>query len=261
MSWDAFELFRPEIWPLFAIVVARVGGLMTSAPIFGIVAGVQGAKLAITVAMAMLLTPLFAGPQSVLPEPEFLFIMVALEFILGFLLGFVVMIFFNSIALAGELIGIQTYLSMAQALDPTSNMNLPALGSALHLLGLVIFFSLDGHLVLISGLAESFHVIPPGSARISAEGLQAVALAGGDVFRLGVQIAMPITASALVLQVALGIMARVAPNMNIFFFSFPVMILGGMIFMMLMLPFYADLVREWTYTLPDQMSRWIRVLS
>jgi flagellar biosynthetic protein FliR len=155
----------------------------------------------------------------------------------GLALGFVVRLSMAGIELAGELIGLQMGLSFAGFFDPQSQEGGNAVGSWVGVIAMLIFLGINGHLLLIQTLAESFRILPIGGGVSSIIDIRGLVAVGADMFRLGLQIAMPFIAVLLIVNLTLGVMMRVAPQLNLMSVGLPATITTGFASLFLLLPY------------------------
>jgi flagellar biosynthesis protein FliR len=166
-----------------------------------------------------------------------------LEGLIGFILGLSIKIVFASIQLAGEFAGFQMGLSMAQIVDPSSGMDATLVAQLYYFLALLVFLSVNGHHWFFRALVQSFRLLPPGGVELH-EGLYRYFLSlSGKMFVIGIKIAAPVTAILILTQVAMGIVAKMVPQINILITSFPVTIGLGMIFVGLSLELLVPYLR------------------
>ena len=146
---------------------------------------------------------------------------------IGVVMGFLVQLVFDAIALGGQVIGMSMGLGFAMFLDRARGVSVPVLGQLFLMLGMLIFLALDGHLSMIQLLATSFQAWP-----ISEQGLTLPIIAEllswtSNLFVFGLKIALPAITALLVVNLAFGVMSRAAPTLNLFAVGFPVAMLSG----------------------------------
>lgn len=206
----------------------RVMATLTAAPIFG-----HGSiPIRVRVALALVLAFAAAGvaPAPVpLDSPHALAIALR-EVLIGAALGLLVRLVFAAAELAGDAIGLQMGLGFAFFVNPQDSAQSPLVGSLFSILAGLLFLALDFHLLLIGGLMETFRVLPVDSPLDTDLGLAAVAAAGAEMFRLALSIALPAMAALLLANLALGVLTRAAPQLNLFAVGFPAtLIIGALI--------------------------------
>ena len=136
-------------------------------------------------------------------------------------------------------------------LSPGADVSLPVVGHFLHIFAVTVWVLLDGHLVLLRSLGESFVHVPVGTQMIAPDGLLDLVLLCNTIFVLAIQIAAPVTAALLLTNVILGVLARTAPQMNLLMASFPLTISLGVLVIMASLPFLATFIARWSHGVPE----------
>src|SRR3989338_3561573 len=155
-------------------------------------------------------------------------------------MGFTMRLIFTAVELAGELAGLQMGLGFATFFDPINASHTPVIGRWFGMLAALAFLAMNGHLYMLSALAESFHTLPIGSM-MPTNGLYAVAGWGGSIFAYGLQIALPLVATLLSVNIALGILTRAAPQLNLFAIGFPITLAIGFFVLALAMSSFAPL--------------------
>ncbi|RLM27214.1 flagellar biosynthetic protein FliR [Brenneria alni] len=161
------------------------------------------------------------------------------QLIIGITLGLTMQLAFAVFRHAGEVIGLQMGLSFATFFDPSGGPNMPVLARFLNLLAMLLFLTFDGHLWLISMLSDSFHTLPIGSGQLNANVFLSVARAGSIIFINGLMLALPVITLLLMINLALGILNRVSPQLSVFVIGFPVTLTIGILTIGLLLPLVA----------------------
>ena len=160
------------------------------------------------------------------------------QVLIGLAIGFLVRLTFAAVELAGNLIGQTMGLGFAQMMDPANGVTVPVVSQFYTVLATLIFLVLNGHLILIETLVDSFRTIPVGPATISQAGLWTLLSWGGWIFKGALIISLPALAALLLVNAAFGVMMRAAPQLNIFVIGFPISLMLGFVFMMLSLPLF-----------------------
>ena len=158
------------------------------------------------------------------------------QMLIGFTMGFAVRLVFAAAELAGDMIGLQMGLSFATFIDPTNAGQTPVIGTFLGLCASLLFLALDGHLALIAGVTASFQSAPVDSAFLTTLDWARLASLGSLIFVNGLQIAMPVLASMLAINLTMGVMSRAAPQLNLFSIGFPLTVVSGLLLLAVFLP-------------------------
>jgi flagellar biosynthetic protein FliR len=145
---------------------------------------------------------------------------------------------FSAVDTAGQLIGLQMGLSFAIFYDPRNAAQTPVLSEFLGLLATLIFLAMNGHLLVLSVLAESFHLFPIGTLPTSTKGFSTVLAWAATLFSAGLLLSLPLVAALLIANIAMGVLARVAPQLNLFAVGFPVTMAAGFLVLTISLPYF-----------------------
>ena len=228
---QVLEWITPILWPFL-----RVLALFGSLPVMG----QRNVPARVRVALAFLIA--FCAQASLPAMPVIplnsgaALLAVIQQLVIGVSLGFAVRIVFTAIEFAGEIIGLQMGLNFAGFFNPMTGGEATATSRFFGVLVGWVFIMINGHLMLISAVVESFHAFPVGPEPFAF--LRAVSPQswGADVFRVGLWIALPLVGMLLFVNLVLGIISRVAQQMNIFAIGFPVTLSVGLLGTMLTLP-------------------------
>lgn len=222
---------------LFIFPMARILALLATAPVFNNAALPVRVRLIAGLAITLALSPALP-PMPAIPASSWVGLVILGEQILiGVLLGFALRIAFAAVDVAGELIGLQMGLSFATFFDPTSGGQTPVITEVLGLLTALIFLSLNGHLLALSVLADSFTLLPVTATPIRAAALSSLLAWSATLFSTGLLLALPLITALLIANIALGVLARIAPQLNLFAVGFPVTLALGFLVLLLTLPY------------------------
>ncbi|MBA2721306.1 MAG: flagellar biosynthetic protein FliR, partial [Methylibium sp.] len=158
------------------------------------------------------------------------------QVLIGLSLGFAARIVFAGIEYAGELIGLQMGLNFASFFDPIAASQSTAVSRFFGTTAALLFVVMNGHLLLTAAVIQSFHAFPVGEAPLAFLRMVQPQVWGAEVFRLGVWIALPIVTMLLFANLVLGVVSRVATQMNIFAIGFPITLAVGLIGITVTLP-------------------------
>ena len=220
------------LWPFL-----RVLSLFMAAPMFSDRSVPMRVKIGLGVAIAVVIAPALPLQQQVSLDSAQTISLVIQQVMIGLALGFMVRLAMAGIEMAGELIGLQMGLSFAGFFDPQSRQEGTAVGSWLGVIAMLMFLGINGHLLIIHTVAESFRIFPVGSGMFSIGDVKMLVAAGADVFRLGLQLALPFIAVLLIVNLSLGVMVRVAPQLNLMSIGMPATITAGFASLYLLLPY------------------------
>lgn len=222
------------LWPL-----TRILAVIASAPVFGNPSVPARIKVGLAVGITLLVAPALGPLPQVEPGSGTGLMIVAQQLAIGLAMGLAMRIVFVAVEMAGEIIGLQMGLGFASFYDPQNAGHTPVIGKFLGLLTTVVFLAMNGHLLVLSALADSFRVLPIGGEPLQVGGWRMLAQWGGEIFLAGLLLALPLIAALLVTNLALGILTRAAPQLNIFAVGFPLTLALGFLALSLVLPFFA----------------------
>lgn len=220
------------LWPFI-----RILALFSSAPILGHRSIPLRARIGLAIAVAIVVAPSVNSPGAESISGSQAIGILAQQLLIGFVTGFAFRLLFAAVELAGDLIGLQMGISFAGFIDPQHSGQTPLLGSFLVTLMSIVFLSLDGHLTMLSMLIQSFDQVPISSNLIGILRWESLSAMGSMVFSHGLQMALPVLSSMLAANIAMGILSRAAPALNIFSVGFPVTLLAGLALVTLLLPY------------------------
>lgn len=235
----AFTSAQLDAWiTAFLFPLARIFGLLASAPIFNNAAQPMRIRVMAGLVITLALVPVLPPMPAISAGSWVGFVILAQQLIIGALLGFTLRIAFAAIDIAGDLIGMQMSLSFAVFYDPQNAGQTAVLAEFLGLLTMLIFLAMNGHLLTLSVLAESFRLLPVTATPFSAGGFASMLAWSSTLFSAGLLLALPLITALLIANLAMGVLARVAPQLNIFAVGFPVTLTAGFIVLMFSIPYF-----------------------
>ena len=232
---------------VFLLILLRVSAVLAAAPIFGHRSLLARAKIGLAFMVTLIVFPLvidkgFVPPVGVWP---YVFMMVR-EVIMGLVLGFAVLLVFVGIQFAGQLAGLQMGFGIVNVIDPQSSNQISILGQFLNILAILTVLTLNGHHMILNGLVSSFEIVPLGGVEFNLAVVHELTRLSANVFVIAVKISAPIMMALFLVSVAMGVLARTVPQMNVFIVGFPIQIAVGIAALMISLPmFYVLLERLW----------------
>lgn len=231
-----FAGVEATLW-LWMVAMLRPGAALLAAPIFG--APSVPIQLRVIVALALGI-PGLSATNFTLPAEGLVsiagFMLIVGEIMAGLALGFAVQIGFSAATIAGEVIGNAMGLGFAAMVDPVSGQQNPVIGQFLSIMATFLFLAIGGHLALAATIVESYRALPPGDAWMSAESIRGLVFFGGVLFSAGLSIALPVASAIVLVQVMMALLARSAPQLNLFAVGFPAALLAGVILLAVAAP-------------------------
>ncbi len=233
----------------FIIILTRVSFIIFMMPFLGSRSLPIVPKIGFSLMTSLILLPTIkinSSPLSLGPLSFMVFIVG--EAIIGFLIGFSMKLIFTGVQFAGEFIGIQMGFSIANVLDPQSEIDTNVMVQLYYFFAILVFFAVDGHHWFFKAIAHSFQILSPGGIFLGEGLLRHILILSGRIFQIAIRIISPIMAILIFIQLALGVVARMIPQINLLISSFPLTIGIGLIFLGLSLdllfPFLRGIIEE-----------------
>lgn len=238
------ELLPADLFAFF-LVFARLGGALMMLPGFGETYVSPRARLALAAATTVAVTPAVADTLPPLPASlATLVILLFGEIVIGVFLGTVARMIMSALHVAGTVFSFQSGLANAMTFDPVSASQASVMSLFLSVAGIVVVFASDLHHVMLRAMVASYGAMTPGIMPLTGDMAQSMARLVADSFLLGIQLATPFIAVGLVFYLGIGLLARLMPQVQIFFVAMPVMIFLGFATMalsvMLILMWFGD---------------------
>ena len=233
-QWGAW--LAAFIWPFF-----RILSLVSSAPVLGNPSVPASVKIGLSFIIAVILAPVLGPMPVVEPGSAIGLLILAQQIVIGVAMGFAIRIVFTAVEMTGQIVGMQMGLGFATFFDPQNAAQTPVVGQFFGLIATLMFLVLNGHLLVIEVLAQSFQTLPVAAPPYSVVGWRALVGWGSEVFLAGLLLAMPVMAALLITNLALGIMTRAAPQLNVFSVGFPITLAAGFAVLAVALSYFAPL--------------------
>jgi flagellar biosynthetic protein FliR len=229
----------------FALVLTRVSSFLLVLPVFGS----KAIPMQIKAAAAILLSLFFCTTAPLGIDPAKIstlgaILLLADEAIYGLALGLIVAFLFSVVSLSGHIIEQQMGLTMAEIINPLTDEEAGPLASLLEMIFLLLFLSANGHHMFLLILSKSYSVFPAGTIPTLGTLVGSVIETGSAMFVASLRLAAPMIAASLILMVALALLARLIPEMDIFFISMPVQVALGLFLAAAFIPFVGGYVSE-----------------
>jgi len=214
---------------------ARIAGCLGVMPLLGSKLVPRQVRVLLAVFITLIIAPILPDMPNVEPMSLASFIIIFQQMLIGIVLGFMVEIVTQVFVLAGQLIAMQTGLGIATTVDPAQGVSVVVVSQWFLFLTSLTFLALNGHLIVIEVVVESFYTMPIGSGAWNAEDYGRMVRWGGWMFASALVIALPALTSLLIVNFAFGVMTRAAPQLNIFSLGFPVTMLVGLVIIWLII--------------------------
>ncbi len=213
----------------FLLPFCRIGAMFMVMPIVGSRIVNTRIRLILALVVTMVAVPLLPGAPQPTGLSLALVFHITQEIALGVCVGFIFQVVFQVFVLAGQIMAMKMGLGFAAMNDPTNGVQTTVLSQFFLMLCTLMFIAINGHLMLIKMLVESFQVFPPANFQLSREVLFAVANLGGWLFASALLMALPVITAVLFINIAFGVMTRAAPQLNIFSVGFPFTLICGIL--------------------------------
>lgn len=228
---EVTALIGSWLWPMF-----RIGAMVMAAPVFSGRNVPVRARLILVLAITALVAPLLpAAPVVDALSPVGVLIIIQ-QILIGVVIGFVLQLVFAAVVIAGQIIAMQLGLGFSVMIDPQNGNQTPVISQFYLIMVILVYLAVNGHLVLIQMLVDSFKTIPVGTQGLAPQSLWQVIAWSSQIFAGGLAVVLPAVASVLVVNFAFGIMTRAAPQLNIFAIGFPITMMLGFALMLITLP-------------------------
>lgn len=228
----------------FFYPMVRILALLAAAPPFSNAAVPIRIKLILGLAISLALVPALPALPPISPGSGEGMLILGQQMLIGMAMGFAMRLTIAAIDYAGEAIGLQMGLGFATFYDPDNTSQTPVVSEFLSLLGLLVLLSINGHLMIMATLAHSFTVLPIVGTSLAAGSWSNFAHAGAIIFSSGLILALPVIAALLITNVALGVLTRAAPQLNLFAVGFPITLIAGFVMLILSLSYLAGPLTE-----------------
>ncbi|PKN77304.1 MAG: flagellar biosynthetic protein FliR [Deltaproteobacteria bacterium HGW-Deltaproteobacteria-10] len=246
----------------FILVLLRVSALVVTIPVISDKAVPARFKAALCILISLIIFPLVLSkipPASNYPVLILMYRMAG-EVMIGLIIGFAARFILAGIQMAGDIIGFQMGLSIANVIDPTTSTQVSIITELQYLVALLIFLAVDAHHIFFSAIIQSYSLLNPLAFHFSGSLMQAIFSFSQEMFVIAVKLAAPIMAVMLFTNVGLGIVARTVPQINIFIVGMPLQIAIGLIFLGLTAPMFVKLTQGYFLDFESKLVTLLRLM-
>ena len=244
----------------FLLVLARCVAMMAILPVFSAKQLPAQIRLGISAFLAFLIARTLPPSESVAGLEPFVMAILS-QVAVGAVFGFVASLVFAGIQFAGEIIDTQVGFAITNVINPLNGTNVSILGQLEITLASMLFFASDAHLMLIEGMAGSFHIVPLPYATLNPQLLSSIMVFFSSALMIVFKIAAPISVSLLITNVAMGLLARVAPQVNVFVVALPAQLGIGLVMFICALPIFGFVVPQMFHQLPAQLDTALHAMA
>ena len=243
------DVFAPGAAPVAVLVALRTGGLLMVAPLFSAKTIPVAIRTGLLLVLAVLLAPAAYAAAARAGDPSLVAVTPATflaETLVGIALGLGAALLVGAVEVAGDLMTTTIGLSGASLFDPLNGASSTVIAQLCQMFAVTVLLALDGHLVMLDALAESLRAVPVGSGVDVRAGLAALVAGGAQLFVLGLRFAAPVLAATMIGNVALAVLTRAAPQLNVLSVAFPIQIAVGLAALVAALAFVATWLTGFT---------------
>lgn len=246
---------------LFLMVFMRMSGAILFNPLLGRNNVPFTLKAALSLSISFFVMPTITSSKVLADGIAPLVVSCASELAIGFGIGIILSGLFSVVLMAGELIDMQMGFAMANFYDPSSGVNTPIVGNLINILMILVFFSGNAHLALFKLLSDSYSAVPPGTVFLTPKSLQFIVVMGGDIFEMGLRLALPIVAVEIIVQLAMGILMRAAPQINIFTVGIQIQAIVGIALLLILIPVIVTLCGRLSSYIIEKCVEFVKLLT
>jgi len=227
---------------ILLLVFVRMTSIFVITPVFGRREMPAYLKIGLAFFCSYILVPLLGDVKVEYSSLLSFAVIVGKEFLVGIIIGYVSFLVFSAIHIAGQIIDTQTGFGMVNVLDPTTNSQVPLTGNFLYILITIFFLIMDGHHILLSALFKSYSILPIDGFEFTEALVNNMTAIFSETFVIGFKISIPVIAAALLSEIALGILSKTVPQMNVFVVGIPLKIGIGLITLYVMIPVFIQVM-------------------
>ncbi|MBN2864686.1 MAG: flagellar biosynthetic protein FliR [Thiotrichales bacterium] len=236
---EFLQLLGLYFWPF-----VRIGAMLSIVPLFSLQSITMQTRVILTLFITIVVAPNLALPPPVDPFTWQGVLFLIQQILIGLAMGTVFLIVFQAFIIAGHIIAMGMGLAFAQMVDPGTGVSSPIVSQYFSIIVTLLFLALNGHLLIIQVVVDSFEYLPIGVHFLTQESLRNLVEFGSYMFSAGVLVALPAVTALLLINVAFGVVTRAAPALNIFAVGFPVTLLTGLVMLSLTTPLILPHLQE-----------------
>lgn len=218
-------------WPLL-----RIGAMLMAAPIFSVRQIPVRFRMLLAVAITLVVQPVLPPAPVIAIFSADALLLAAQQIAIGVALGFLLQMTFNALVFGGQVMAYSMGLGFANMMDPTNGVQVPVVAQFWLILAMLAFLLMNGHLILITAIVDTFSVMPIATDGLSRAGIWQLLSWASRMFAAGVLMAMPVIIALLLVNIGMGVVSRAAPQLNIFAIGFPITLLMGFVLIWITLP-------------------------
>lgn len=244
----------------FLLIFARIISFFVSSPFFSMKGLPTMMKIGFSFFVSLLV--FFLVPEGTIEFSSTIafYLMLIKEVLIGLALGFIANMLFTGLQMAGQMTDMQIGFSMSAMFDPVSQSSVSIFGRLYNWIGLVLFFAVNGHYLLLYGLTESFHLVPLGLANLGGINIVDIMAIFSKSILIAFQISVPLLLITFMTDIIMGFIARTVPQLNVFILGLPLKVLVATLAFVILLPEISNLMISALENIPYYLEKFIRVL-
>ncbi|UHA73923.1 flagellar biosynthetic protein FliR [Paenibacillus sp. 481] len=254
-----------QAFPVFLLTLCRISAFFVTVPIFSSRGVPTQFKLGIAFFISLIAYLLF-GLGSTVPVDGTYVLFIIREVLIGLLIGFLANLFFTIVQTAGSIIDMQIGFGMANVVDPLTGTSSPMMGNFKYVFVVLLFLGMNGHHYLIDGIMKSFEWMPVDhngfySQIASGQVTEFITQSFAQAFMIAFQVSAPIIVALFLTDVALGFLARTAPQFNVFVIGLPLKIIVGLVLLLLVVPGLIYVMQQMFTSMFEALEQLLRVMQ
>lgn len=244
------------------LIFVRIISMMVAAPVFGQTSIPTLVKISLSVIISYI-TFLTLDKSSIVVDLNLVSLAVSAlrEAITGAAMGFMLNFVFQGVTYAGSIIGFEMGLMFSEVLNPFDDSSSNILGEFIFFGAIMVFFLINGHHYIITGVVASFHVVPIGKYTVTESSVQLLVKYAFSVFTIAVKIASPVIVSFFLIHLAESIVSKVIPNIQVFFVSQPLKIGFGLFLLGVLMPMYIFVLKGLLQNYENELYELIKAMG
>jgi len=240
---------------VWLLAISRIAGLFILMPFFGGNFIPNNLKVMLILTLSWLALPTISTTLPLDTNVLFIVILSLINFILGFLIGATVFILFSGMQFMGEIFGLQLGFAVATLFDPQTFEETNIIGQLIYMFAMYVFVTIKGPHLVLTSIIKSFQTLPVNFIKVNNFVFYDMVKFGGEVFRIGMEIGIPLIAFMIVVTFIIGILSRLMPQMNLFMIGLPLKVLVGVLMLLGLLPIIAEVISKLSFKILEEVER------
>jgi flagellar biosynthetic protein FliR len=257
---NLFTVSLPQVQAV-TLLFTRICAILVAAPLLGSKNVPVQMKVGLSLVLTLAVLPVVGFREAYLTDTVSLASSIGGEILIGVIIGYTARLLFAAVQMAGQLVGFQMGFGIVNVIDPQTNSQVSIVAEFQNIIALLVFLAVDAHHWFVLAIAKSFELIPPFGFCFTNSLMEALVRLSCDMFVIAVKMAAPVIAALLFTDLALGLIARTVPQMNIFIVGFPLKIAIGLLGMGFSFPLLMYVLRSLFQKMGEDMMVLMRLMS